>query len=97
MPFFKKAVRVTNYGDKTAVPATRLLRITLKAAHCPGHHPKAFRLCSASHPERLRLCRPRHFYRRLSRRHWFRCRLCLRRQSCHRQNHRDLRRRYLYS
>ena len=97
MPFFKKAVRVTNYGDKTAVPATRLLRITLKEAHCPGYHPKAFLLCLASHPERLSLCRRRCFHRRLSRRHWPRRRLYLRRQSCHRQNHRDLRRRYLYS
>ena len=92
-----KVAQVRSYDDKTAVPATRLLRITLKAAHCPGHHPKAFRLCSASHLERLRLYHLRHFHRRLSHRHWSRCRLCPRRQSYHRQNHRDLRRRYLYS
>ena len=97
MPFFKKAVRVTNYGDKTAVPATRLSRITLKAVRYPVHHPKDFLWCLASHLERLSLCRPRRFHRRLLRRHLFRRRLCRRRQSCHRQNHRDLRRRYLYS
>ena len=79
------------------MPATCLSRITLKAARCPGHHPKAFRLCLASHPERLSLYRLCRFHHRLSRRHWSRRRLCLRRQSCHRQNHLYLRRRYLYS
>ena len=93
---FLKETQVTSHGDKTAVPATRLSRITLKAVHCPGHHPKDFLWCLASHLERLRLCRPRHFHRRLSRRHWFRRCLYLRRQSCRRQNPRDLRRRYLY-
>lgn len=64
-----KEAQVTKYSNKTARPATRLSRITLKAARCPGHRPKAFRWCLATHPERLNLCRLRRFHRRLSRRH----------------------------
>ena len=35
-----KEAQVTSYGDKIAVPATRLSHITLKAVRCPVHHPK---------------------------------------------------------